>query len=122
MGTRCQTRTTTRSWPRLIRLSGNIDQAMYGRFTEQLGQVPGEGSIVVAVTTLGGDPEVARTMGEDIRLMRAYQGREFLFLGKVAVYSARRDPDVLLSAGLPLPDPQDPHHGARADHHPHHQP
>lgn len=71
-----------------IRLSGNIDQAMYGRFTEQLGQVPGEGSIVVAVTTLGGDPEVARTMGEDIRLMRAYQGREFLFLGKVAVYSA----------------------------------
>lgn len=71
-----------------VRLSGTIDQPMYARFTEQLAAAPAEGSIVVAVTTLGGDPEIARTMGEDIRLMRAYAGRDFLFLGKVAVYSA----------------------------------
>jgi ATP-dependent protease ClpP protease subunit len=71
-----------------VRLSGTIDQQMYERFTEQLAAAPGTGPIVVALTTLGGDPEVARTMGEDIRLMRAYRDRDFLFLGKVAVYSA----------------------------------
>jgi ATP-dependent protease ClpP protease subunit len=71
-----------------VRLSGTVDQAMYDRFSEQIAAAPAQGPIVVALTTLGGDPEVARTMGEDIRLMRAYQGRELLFLGKVAVYSA----------------------------------
>lgn len=71
-----------------VRLSGNIDQAMYGRFDEQIAAAPADGMIVVSMTTLGGDPEVARAMGEDIRLMRAYGDRELLFLGKVAVYSA----------------------------------
>ena len=41
-----------------------------------------------AITTLGGDPEIARAMGDDVRLIRDYTGRETLFLGKVAVYSA----------------------------------
>ena len=49
---------------------------------------PGEGMLVVTMTTLGGDPEVARAMGDDIRLMREFHGRDILFLGKVAVYSA----------------------------------
>lgn len=71
-----------------VRLSGTIDQPMYHSFCEQLGRVPDKGPIVVTLTTLGGDPEIARTMGEDIRLMRDYRQREFLFLGKVAVYSA----------------------------------
>lgn len=71
-----------------VRLSGTIDHDMYDRFTHQMHQAPGEGPIVVALSTLGGDPEVARTIGEDIRLMRAYRNRDFLFLGKVAVYSA----------------------------------
>jgi hypothetical protein len=31
---------------------------------------------------------MARAMGDDIRLIREYTGRETLFLGKVAVYSA----------------------------------
>ena len=71
-----------------IRLSGSIDQAMYDKFNEQLAAAPAEGSLVVALTTLGGDPEIARAMGDDVRLMRDYRQREFLFLGKVAVYSA----------------------------------
>lgn len=71
-----------------VRLSGPVDEAMYTGFREQLKQCPDEGTLVVAITTLGGDPEVARAMGDDIRLLREFHGREILFLGKVAVYSA----------------------------------
>ncbi len=71
-----------------IVLSGTVDQAMYASFREQLAAAPQQGSLVVSISTLGGDPEVARLMGDDIRLLRDYSGRETLFLGKVAVYSA----------------------------------
>lgn len=71
-----------------IRLSGTVDQLMYENFRAQLGNCPSEGALVVALTTLGGDPEVARTMADDIRLLEDHDGREILFLGKVAVYSA----------------------------------
>ncbi len=71
-----------------IHLSGPVDQAMYASFRDQLKEAPKEGTLVVAISTLGGDPEVARLMGDEIRLMREYQQREILFLGKVAVYSA----------------------------------
>ena len=71
-----------------VRLSGNVDDTMYARFREQMDAAPAEGPIVVSITTLGGDPELARAMGEDIRLLGQYQGRDCLFLGKVAVYSA----------------------------------
>lgn len=71
-----------------IRLSGPVDQAMYHGFRDQLANAPGDGAIVIAISTLGGDPEVARLMGDEIRLLREYDGRECLFLGKVAVYSA----------------------------------
>ncbi|MBW4331179.1 ATP-dependent Clp protease proteolytic subunit [Stakelama sp. CBK3Z-3] len=71
-----------------VHLSGPVDQAMYQSFREQLGNAPDEGTLVVAISTLGGDPEVARLMGDEVRLMRDYTGRETLFLGKVAVYSA----------------------------------
>lgn len=71
-----------------IRLSGPVDQLMYLNFRQQLANCPEAGTIVIALTTLGGDPEVARTMADDIRLMEDYDGREILFLGKVAVYSA----------------------------------
>lgn len=71
-----------------VRLHGPVDDAMYDRFCDQLGACPAEGMLVVTLTTLGGDPEVARAMGDDIRLIREFQGRDILFLGKVAVYSA----------------------------------
>ncbi|MES2755463.1 MAG: ATP-dependent Clp protease proteolytic subunit [Pseudomonadota bacterium] len=71
-----------------VRLSGPVDEAMYGRFREQLEACPKDGTLVVTITTLGGDPEIARAMGDDIRLLRDFQQREILFLGKVAVYSA----------------------------------
>ncbi len=71
-----------------VQLAGTVDEAMYVSFKGQLIAATGDGPIVFALTTLGGDPEMARAMGDDVRLLREYQGRETLFLGKVAVYSA----------------------------------
>ncbi|MEH3104379.1 MAG: ATP-dependent Clp protease proteolytic subunit [Sphingomonas phyllosphaerae] len=71
-----------------IQLHGTVDETMYATFKDQLAAAPGDGPIVVSITTLGGDPEMARAMGDTIRLLREYTGREALFLGKVAVYSA----------------------------------
>lgn len=71
-----------------IRLYGSVDEKMYCSFREQMGNAPDSGLFAVAITTLGGDPEMARLMADDIRLLRQEQGREILFLGKIAVYSA----------------------------------
>jgi ATP-dependent protease ClpP protease subunit len=71
-----------------IQLHGPVDGDMYTSFKSQLVAAPTEGPLVVSITTLGGDPEMARAMGDTIRLLRDYTGRETLFLGKVAVYSA----------------------------------
>lgn len=71
-----------------IQLHGPVDGDMYDSFKAQLVAAPTDGPLVVAITTLGGDPEMARAMGDNIRLLREYTGRETLFLGKVAVYSA----------------------------------
>ncbi|WP_454884606.1 peptidase S14 [Sphingomonas oryzagri] len=72
-----------------ILLSGGVDYMMYSNFRQQLDAAPGEGLIVVELTTLGGDPEVARMMGEDIRFHSDMKpARRFVFLGKAAIYSA----------------------------------
>ncbi len=71
-----------------IQLHGTVDDMMYARFKTQLAEAPVDGPLVVSLTTLGGDPEMGRAMGDDIQLLRDYTGRETLFLGKVAVYSA----------------------------------
>ncbi len=71
-----------------IQLHGTVDGMMYANFQSQLANAPSDGPLVVSITTLGGDPEMGRAMGDDIRLLRKYTGRETLFLGKVAVYSA----------------------------------
>lgn len=71
-----------------IQLHGPVNDMMYAAFKDQLAMAGGDGPLVVSITTLGGDPEMARAMGDSIRLLREYTGRETLFLGKVAVYSA----------------------------------
>ncbi len=71
-----------------IQLYGPVSEAMYATFKDQLAAAPVDGPLVLSLTTLGGDPEMARAMGDSIRLLRDYTGRETLFLGKVAVYSA----------------------------------
>jgi ATP-dependent protease ClpP protease subunit len=72
-----------------ILLAGTVDDTMYTSFRRQLEQAPTAGLVVVVVSTLGGDPEVARMMGEDVRYHSDLDpGRHFVFLGKAAIYSA----------------------------------
>ncbi|MFB0611240.1 ATP-dependent Clp protease proteolytic subunit [Aurantiacibacter poecillastricola] len=80
-----------------LRLIGSINEAMYAEFRDQLHNAPKDGPLVVAITTLGGNPEVARTMADDVRLLRE-PGREVYFLGKSAVYSA----GATFMAGFPV--------------------
>jgi hypothetical protein len=72
-----------------IRLSGKMADESYEIFREQLGKAPTEGLVVVEVSTPGGNPEVARMIGEDIRFAsQVTPKRRFVFLGKTFVYSA----------------------------------
>jgi ATP-dependent protease ClpP protease subunit len=72
-----------------ILLAGNVDDPMYAQFREQLDKAPARGVIVIELSTLGGDPEIARMIGEDMRYHSEQDGgRHFVFLGKTAVYSA----------------------------------
>jgi len=74
--------------PRVL-LAGPVDYEMYKAFREQLAAAPPSGLVVVELSTLGGDPEVARMMGEDIRFHSEINlARRFVFLGKAAIYSA----------------------------------
>lgn len=80
-----------------LRLVGSVDEAMYAEFRNQLSAAPEEGPLVIALTTLGGNPEMARAMADDVRLLRE-AGRTIYFLGKSAVYSA----GVTFMAGFPV--------------------
>lgn len=83
-----------------VRLYGSVNQAMYAKFLDELHAAPSDGPIVIAITTLGGDPEVARSMADDVRLLRSDDGRDILFVGKVAVYSA----GATFMASFPIED------------------
>ena len=72
-----------------ILLGGPVDYDMYKDFRAQLDRSSKEGLVVTELSTLGGDPEVARMMGEDIRFHSDNSpSRRFVFLGKAAIYSA----------------------------------
>lgn len=72
-----------------ILLSGPVCEDLYADFRAKLSVAPAEGVVVLELSTLGGDPEIARMIGEDIRFHSAVEPkRRFVFLGKAAVYSA----------------------------------
>jgi ATP-dependent protease ClpP protease subunit len=72
-----------------ILLSGTVDYEMYKSFRAQLDSANKDGLVVTELSTLGGDPEVARMMGEDIRFhSENHPASRFAFLGKAAIYSA----------------------------------
>ena len=72
-----------------VMLSGTVDYAMYGSFRGQFDAAEDREIVVVELSTLGGDPEVARMMGEDIRYASELSPqRRIVFLGKAAIYSA----------------------------------
>ncbi|VFU09953.1 peptidase S14 [Methylocella tundrae] len=83
-----------------IRLAGPVNDAMHEKFQGQVAALSGAGPFVIALTTLGGDPEVARAMAADLRLLRAAEGCRFIFFGKSAVYSA----GVTFMAGFSVAD------------------
>jgi ATP-dependent protease ClpP protease subunit len=73
----------------LIALSGVVDYEMYEKFRKQFDHACDQDLVVIELSTLGGDPEVARMMGEDVRFASEMeQARRFVFLGKAAIYSA----------------------------------
>lgn len=75
--------------PPAILLSGVVDHEMYRAFRRQLDDATERDFVVIELSTLGGDPEVARMMGEDIRFRSEISPRSrFVFLGKAAIYSA----------------------------------
>lgn len=53
-----------------ILLGSPVDYDMYKSFRSQLDSSAKEGLVVTELSTLGGNPEVARMMGEDIRFHR----------------------------------------------------
>ncbi|MDB5626665.1 MAG: peptidase [Tardiphaga sp.] len=72
-----------------IALYGVVNDTMYANFRTQLAATGDRDFIVIELSTLGGDPEVARMMGEDIRFAsETSPDRRFVFLGKAAIYSA----------------------------------
>jgi ATP-dependent protease ClpP protease subunit len=72
-----------------IALSGMVDYDMYTKFRKQFDDASEKTLIVIELSTLGGDPEVARMMGEDVRFASEMEShRRFVFLGKAAIYSA----------------------------------
>jgi ATP-dependent protease ClpP protease subunit len=72
-----------------IALSGVVDYEMYTKFRQQFDQAADKSLVVIELSTLGGDPEVARMMGEDVRFASETEPtRRFVFLGKAAIYSA----------------------------------
>jgi hypothetical protein len=70
-------------------LGGPVDYDTYKSFRSQLDRSQKKGLVVMELLTLGGDPEVARMVGEDIRFHNENsQNARFVFLGKAAIYSA----------------------------------
>ena len=71
-----------------ILLSGPVNYEMYTEFRRQFDRSE-QALTIVELSTLGGDPEVARMMGEDVRFASENApDRRFVFLGKAAIYSA----------------------------------
>lgn len=72
-----------------VMLSGVVDYDMYRSFRQQLDLAAERTLVVCELSTLGGDPEVARMMGEDVRFHSELSpDRRLVFLGKAAIYSA----------------------------------
>jgi hypothetical protein len=62
---------------------------MYMKFRTQFDNASDKGLVVIDLSTLGGDREVARMMGEDVRFASETEpARRFVFLGKAAIHSA----------------------------------
>jgi hypothetical protein len=89
------------SYPQ-VSLIGDLDAGRAERMLDQLrdAEKQSEGDIVVEVTTLGGDAELARRVVLELELARERSGRRLLFVGKTVVYSA----GVTIMSAFPCAD------------------
>lgn len=72
-----------------ISLIGDVDEGSVGRFLDQLREAEKlGGDIALELTTLGGDPDMARRIVLEVDAARTRLAGRFLFLGKTVVYSA----------------------------------
>jgi ATP-dependent protease ClpP protease subunit len=85
-----------------ISLVGTVDEAMASKLRDELAQAEaGQGPVTIDITTLGGDPEMARRMIVEVDAARErMKGRRLVFVGKTAVYSA----GCTFMAGFPRED------------------
>src|SRR4051812_4933035 len=85
-----------------ILLSGPVDYDMYRDFRRQLDTAVERDLVVIELSTLGGDPEVARMMGEDVRFHSGTDpAHRFVFLEGHDLL-CRNDVHELLRARQPL--------------------
>ncbi|MGX7950993.1 peptidase S14 [Tsuneonella sp. HG249] len=73
-----------------ISLVGPVDEAMACKLREALENAEkADGPLIIDMTTLGGDPEMARRMIVEVDAARErLKGRRIVFVGKTVVYSA----------------------------------
>lgn len=85
-----------------LSLVGTVDEAMACKLRDALAQADdSEAPYTIDMTTLGGDPEMARRMMVEIDAARArLKNRRFVFTGKTVVYSA----GVTFMAAFPAQD------------------
>jgi ATP-dependent protease ClpP protease subunit len=70
-------------------LLGELTEDRAAEFLRQLAELPqNAATLVVAVTTNGGDAELARRIVLEVRLVRKRLGRRLVFVGKTQVHSA----------------------------------
>jgi len=79
-----------------VRLSGEVNPDTLERFLDQVAKASPDEPLVVEITTQGGDADIGRRLAMEARLL-IDRGREVLFLGKTAVYSA----GITLMAAIP---------------------
>lgn len=71
-----------------IRLFGNVDESMLSEFFRQQAEVQqGKSSVVMEISTSGGDADVGRRIAQEVKMWRA-SGVDVFFLGKTYVFSA----------------------------------
>jgi hypothetical protein len=85
-----------------LSLVGTVDEAMACKLCDALAQADdSDAPYTIDMTTLGGDPEMARRMMVEIDAARArLKNRRYVFIGKTVVYSA----GVTFMAAFPTQD------------------
>lgn len=71
-----------------VRLFGAVDEKMLGEFFRQQADVPPDKPVVIELSTSGGDADMGRRIGQEVRLWQEKEAREVFFLGKTFVFSA----------------------------------